>query len=1682
MGFYGNIKDVEKNSSFVFDKIYANRKQMEEKGSQDGVYIGRYVLIEYDTVATNLDYRKAYYKDGDSTFQTYNVLYTSGEYEAETRIIYEDATETDNKISLNTLVYSTEKEQNSYFQCVGYITFSHDEDKDTYSYTITVPNKSASSITVTTNARNYVENQGYVVNRNYAIFEKMADSSIDAYNNYALNYNTDIAWAKSKNITITGHGWDSTVWQKTVVSGAEKYVMIAELNTVVPSFGITADAPTQTPLTPHFDANSTDIYYTLHWQPQWGMRVQLADATHSDGEEQVLSDATTTWIRQIYDKNTDKTTSYYFTKDKKWKQFTNVSQIGDDGKLPAAIYYNKAGFNPVSRYHSTIEDKFSIEPTGYSQTPNAQGNWENTQYNSHKGAGLTESAVDTQEISMVLPSIGNAISEMWDIVYGNGDGLDDSVSGRSTDIGWRDTPVLTTGNRLQLIQTEDNKSYSYQKTDVETLAGSINSVHDLMGMIIQEPEIEDTTETGLTDFAKNRADNDSIYYINNKFYRKASYDDITPLTSDEYKYETKTGLTPNTYNTWTYYIYDSTTQTYKEATGEYDSSETYYIKLVDGGMEEVEISTFESIMSGKDYYYKTANEDYIYSNTYSKDKQYYYFTANPTSVTLATDYQPNKYYYASGYNYILDTSKEAATAAFEYEIDPTVLQYSRSVSQVYRSGAFYSLVNGESDNYYKIDRTGYTANKQYYNIARAVDKADVDAILGTNSKKQVLVYQLRNEQQVTQYILGAWRKMYTAYTVSDSGTLTDSISDVWLDESGTENKYYTGTTEDTKTEISQDNKVFTPVNKYVYDEAEQLYYIYNGQGRGIEYQNEGNKDAFFYGLNPESASQASINYLYILTPVTLYDGVFGSDGSKSGNTIYYQFVDNNYIRINNQGELEKLNSDTLVYVLSFTIYNKNAFYQPNKYYYQTTKSKSWQRDSQTFATEGREYYAIDSTIVAEADIDLTKKYLYEPGKYYYQKNNRYYIDNNPIATENRTYYIGLDDFYVAEDGNNALTRGAHWNSALPVIHNLSLGKKSGTAYVMKELVGFARTLNTIHGLILQINNFLEYGNEDTRNTSTVQGVVNTLNDIIAKFELLDYGQFVVTDGYGRAHTAPAAQDNWIETYVEPKIDNPIVHVHHLFNKEDDTASDIDLNTAEEKNTIALYEPMPDETGHITYKNIRTVTLPYGFKTLVDDNNDEYVAKNTQDSFRISSKDKWLETEISDDGISIEHTYNKQDEQTSELDLNTATEKNKIITIDPIIDATGHVVSKDTKTVTLPYGFKIIGSDSGSYTAVNTQDTISITASDQWLDTKISGNTLDITHKFVPDILEASVQDKHAPENNTITVATHSFDDTGHKNASNTETITLPWRFKQVTGDTGTFIVKEGQTFAITTSDDWLTTSANTDSGIIVVHNDAQKVKTTKGLTQAATPNFGDSFVVPEIGIDDKGHTASLTEYSVTLPKVTITPAETGNVVTGITINSTSGVITETKTNAGDIALGTYTTEVSNDDLVNTDTISNAFNKLAARLTTEVTNRASADTKVREDFASADDTVRGEFAAADTSLKTTLEAADSNLSSRITELENLNIKSTYATITTVNSLTNRVNTLEGYDIPNTYLSSSTAASTYLTKSDASSTYLTIPSFGDSYVLKSVYDALEKRVAALEETVEKLTSSSESETTT
>ena len=63
MGFYGKVTNSSK-TQFSFDRIYANRKEMDELCASDGVFVGRYVLIDYDE--GNTSFKRIYVKELDS--------------------------------------------------------------------------------------------------------------------------------------------------------------------------------------------------------------------------------------------------------------------------------------------------------------------------------------------------------------------------------------------------------------------------------------------------------------------------------------------------------------------------------------------------------------------------------------------------------------------------------------------------------------------------------------------------------------------------------------------------------------------------------------------------------------------------------------------------------------------------------------------------------------------------------------------------------------------------------------------------------------------------------------------------------------------------------------------------------------------------------------------------------------------------------------------------------------------------------------------------------------------------------------------------------------------------------------------------------------------------------------------------------------------------------------------------------------------------------------------------------------------------------------------------------------------------------------------------------------------------------------------------------------------------------
>ena len=149
---------------------------------------------------------------------------------------------------------------------------------------------------------------------------------------YTINHAID------KAVYGIGRGYDSTVWRKTYsADGKAKYVNIADLNSVVPTFAVTGDAPTDFPQVPHYDKDSTNVYYNLHLQTPWGFRIANIDDSKSAVKDILnKSDANIIADDIKYDAN-----GHYIDID-----------INKQNYYKGAIYFNKSGFNIEKSAHS----------------------------------------------------------------------------------------------------------------------------------------------------------------------------------------------------------------------------------------------------------------------------------------------------------------------------------------------------------------------------------------------------------------------------------------------------------------------------------------------------------------------------------------------------------------------------------------------------------------------------------------------------------------------------------------------------------------------------------------------------------------------------------------------------------------------------------------------------------------------------------------------------------------------------------------------------------------------------------------------------------------------------------------------------------------------------------------------------------------------------------------------------------------------------------------------------------------------------------------------------------------------------------------------------------------------------------------------------------------------------------
>ncbi len=1300
MGFYGNITNASR-TQFSFDKIYPNKYEMFANATTDGVYVGRYALVEYDLDTGADTYTSTLYKYGDNMYLTTEAEYFNGYSLTNSKLLLKQPLPKDRVTNRTIINNSTLKDGdivriipghnfqnlNEYHICIRVTQIHFDEDHQTGIFTYegvsdetyesyindiygNDNSKYSKAIDFTEYdfepgfyyikdnetgeyqlAQEYDKNEtyyilgkgekiylcgdeqgffywsvindtGYTIPREGEIYivrkgcsyqlnteEELwtVETSItdennsflfwkkivtDNQSNYYKNFNIDkISFPKD------GRGYDSTVWQKVYASGEQYYIMVAELNTILPNFAVTAEAPTMLPLLPHFDADSTNIYYNLHIQPQWGFRVKAANANLlgdlitknglPSGISSVQlrekridpqtypSDQTIVWSSVFYNKNTNQEEEYYYNVVKGlWEKYDeeNDSQYA----LNAAIYFNKDGFNVENICYSgdilkdnTIprvtesgwknDNEISIMPSGKS----------GYQYPNHNDSLEDIISTDTQELSIMLPALGDSIAQMWDLIYGGRltNDIIAETNKRNLDISWEDANKSILRSGLRLVEEEPGAdgftlSYNNAETDwngdvlnsgeINTLAGCINSVHDLMGMILvntteedlQDQQMELANQENFEDY-KNIDGNKIYYFANDGTYRRKH--ETFQYQEVEYTY-IPVELEEGNFRKNFYYYLDIDGETMVPSyDDEFDENRSYYIKKMDANVLNnqvyIPINNLKAFDAhGRHFpYQKTLNGDFIYDDSEyaADDDTVYYHVTNTISnkMNLSGDYEPNKYFYYEENDYdennnlvlkwTLSEAKEASNIQY-YTLTPRMCNknlefpedlYDGIGNYFYCPGFFYyedyTLLSTDQ---YRLENVG----EYYKQIASPVETNEV-GIYNANGKLYIPLD--GNEYTITDNEVN-WGSLW--------GNIYVKSGKIALDKSELMTKgrqYYAVFTEineeNTSYVLDDDGNLVPAISSTAYDITKYMIIMepylgnkyYRIGDQVITYQHSQLDINLSEEEYEELEEEAKLNYSKIVS-IKTYELMTESSAELA--------LKNDYNKQFKQQKKEFIN------YYEITASATDAFYGAKKYWYNTYEDKlltdalkdewetaenneafsygNWIIDTSKTITNNRRYYL---SVISQKESGP----YYKPNYYYYYNNElqQYVLDNSATMRENTTYYK-KNNFYIIEDKTGKFSKGAIWkyaNTGIPCV--IKIGSRT-SFYEMQELVGFARTFNTIHGLILRINNLLELDDSLTRNTKTVQGCINTLNDIINKFDELEFNKILITDSAGRIIT------------------------------------------------------------------------------------------------------------------------------------------------------------------------------------------------------------------------------------------------------------------------------------------------------------------------------------------------------------------------------------------------------------------------------------------------------------------------------------------------------------------------------------------------------------------------------------
>lgn len=1275
MGFYGNISNMAR-TQFQFDRIYTSRTEMDNAASEDGVYTGRYVLVNYEDNSSFDTYYQAYKATIEVNGEEQVIFYSSPNEEFLTRLKW---VETEDEVEDNDTVFAG---QIIAIPPDGHHNLVNPENTEwEFWYVQDTPEE------IEIPVENHGENEPDTEIVYYAAFSEFEDI-------YSEKYVLD------KQTYGTARGYDSTVWQKVYVNGVDKYVMIAELNTITPIFDLAPDAPKMVPLTPHFDASSTNTFYKLHWSPSWGFRVKAANPNlkgpilKEDGSDdgslvtllssdpkEYLSDDTMTWEKTVYD-GFNQSQDFVFTVDSTGTKGRWIEKNEEDRpagymgakeeviETPAAIYYNKAGFSPEHisyaffekeldentyqhgvyytrqdnryvlvdnlnfdpelTYYEKLPDSIKLQPTGRS----------GHKYNKHDGSMRQSVQEDMQELSIMLPTIGNTIAAIWDLVYG-GQELSGGLE-RNLDVKWEKARASMDRHGLRLVTDYDfDNHYNYQVDNVNTVAGVINSVHDLMGMIITS-DTHDNLKANMELLDENRIYYDETNHTFNRKHKKYVYDTETVIP---YTYD-PVDITATEWASGEYFI-PSGSDHVLDTSIAFDPNQQYFIRKLTRENEYTKVDANSGretyhLFDGTVYAYKDfigtdpdaialVNADYVRDKKYHSDKEYYRWDSISTQhyPSLSGEYQQNKLYYYSGTNnrggdYILSLSQHPTEGRVYFELiednlvtlaDTVSLQPNQRIG-FYAPGSYlYKQYFSSETNERIYDLTGLNPDTDYYyNFALAIEQnlsssqsAEVTPI-GHNEYYKLDGDNVSDAQQI---ING---NIYTKVVVFMPVALDDSTY--------TKDTYYTlkenMVADNNEDHYQLETSETVDENKHYYAKAESLVRVNNNQYVVNEefnyYLINFSADTYYYKQGKDYKVLKTVADAMKLDPSEIY--VLRNNAGDNGDwklnlpgdwnepsfsafirqTDFYEpgvyhYLTEEYEPIAIDDDDDYHPNTYYIKVNGQYVLDDSETKQNNIQYYQESNYTDYILDTYPTKTHGTRYYKLFS-VGSKIDIGPNFKF-WEAYKYYTVNGAGEYTlitDDSVIPEE---FYI-RDSYYVIHDDKNIIPYGMPWNSESEYVPaSITLARREET-WDLEPFGDFARNINTMHGMLLKTKAMLDYDNKDSRDIRTVQGAINLLNDKLAHFSTWTPGQLIIADDYNRIHGATLQQENtWIDVQVNRNVVAPTIKITHIDPISNNATPVGPTNTQSPAfgGIVNIPAFAIDAKGHVATTGVQMITVP-----------------------------------------------------------------------------------------------------------------------------------------------------------------------------------------------------------------------------------------------------------------------------------------------------------------------------------------------------------------------------------------------------------------------------------------------------------------------------------------------------------